>query len=191
MMPLLVSPTAKQGIRHQPIGSMMQVSWNRSSRQEPVSRGCRGQAFARAWIDRHISPHTGENGGFRRHWQLAQVPGRGWHRAVRRSVSDLMALCLGVFPAFLIPERSGSGQIAPGTTTSPRPFHLRPPSRALDLRHDDSSASLALASWPTFAVRRLHVQRGHPTNVRCWGKNGLGACTVRSNPTETLGPTSF
>jgi SpoVK/Ycf46/Vps4 family AAA+-type ATPase len=31
MMPLLVSPTAKQGIRHQPIGSMMQVSWNRSS----------------------------------------------------------------------------------------------------------------------------------------------------------------
>jgi hypothetical protein len=32
MMPLLVSPTAKQGIRHQPIGSMMQVSWNRSSR---------------------------------------------------------------------------------------------------------------------------------------------------------------
>ncbi|HEY2230198.1 MAG TPA: hypothetical protein VGI22_21155, partial [Xanthobacteraceae bacterium] len=31
MMPLLVSPPAKQGIRHQPIGSMMQVSWNRSS----------------------------------------------------------------------------------------------------------------------------------------------------------------
>jgi TIR domain len=31
MMPLLVSPTAKQGIRHQTIGSMMQVSWNRSS----------------------------------------------------------------------------------------------------------------------------------------------------------------
>jgi hypothetical protein len=30
-MPLLVSPTAKQGIRHQTIGSMMQVSWNRSS----------------------------------------------------------------------------------------------------------------------------------------------------------------
>jgi hypothetical protein len=31
MMPLLVSPTAKQGIHHQTIGSMMQVSWNRSS----------------------------------------------------------------------------------------------------------------------------------------------------------------
>src|SRR6266850_1553178 len=31
IMPLLVSPTAKQGIRHQPIGSMMQVSWNPSS----------------------------------------------------------------------------------------------------------------------------------------------------------------
>jgi hypothetical protein len=31
MIPLLVSPAAKQGIRHQPIGSMMQVSWNRSS----------------------------------------------------------------------------------------------------------------------------------------------------------------
>src|SRR4029079_21093 len=31
MMPLLVSPTVKQGIRHQSIGSMMQVSWNRSS----------------------------------------------------------------------------------------------------------------------------------------------------------------
>jgi hypothetical protein len=30
-MPLLVSPTAKQGIHHQTIGSMMQVSWNRSS----------------------------------------------------------------------------------------------------------------------------------------------------------------
>jgi hypothetical protein len=30
-MPLLVSPTAKQGIRHQTIGSTMQVSWNRSS----------------------------------------------------------------------------------------------------------------------------------------------------------------
>ena len=35
MMPLLVSPTAKQGIRHQPIGSMMQVSWNRSSSLAP------------------------------------------------------------------------------------------------------------------------------------------------------------
>ncbi|HEY2227459.1 MAG TPA: hypothetical protein VGI22_06885, partial [Xanthobacteraceae bacterium] len=31
MMPLLVSPPAKQGIRHHPIGSTMQVSWNRSS----------------------------------------------------------------------------------------------------------------------------------------------------------------
>jgi hypothetical protein len=31
MMSLLVSPTAKQGIHHQTIGSMMQVSWNRSS----------------------------------------------------------------------------------------------------------------------------------------------------------------
>ena len=35
MMPLLVSPTAKQGIRHQTIGSMMQVSWTRSSRISP------------------------------------------------------------------------------------------------------------------------------------------------------------
>src|SRR5882724_383842 len=32
MMSLLVSPTAKRGIRHQTIGSIMQVSWNRSSR---------------------------------------------------------------------------------------------------------------------------------------------------------------
>src|SRR5258707_4643238 len=38
MMPLLVSPTAKQGIRHQPIGSMMQVSWNRSSSWESWKR---------------------------------------------------------------------------------------------------------------------------------------------------------
>src|SRR5258707_14691217 len=36
MMPLLVSPTAKQGIHHQPISSMMQVSWNRSSSQLAV-----------------------------------------------------------------------------------------------------------------------------------------------------------
>jgi hypothetical protein len=45
MMPLLVSPTAKQGIRHQPIGSMMQVSWNRSSRflyQSPAGMGLTG-----------------------------------------------------------------------------------------------------------------------------------------------------
>src|SRR5256885_2337872 len=39
MMPLLVSPTAKQGIHHQTIGSMMQVSWNRSSSGLPVARG--------------------------------------------------------------------------------------------------------------------------------------------------------
>jgi hypothetical protein len=38
MMPLLVSPTAKQGIHHQTIGSMMQVSWNRSSRRRADDR---------------------------------------------------------------------------------------------------------------------------------------------------------
>jgi len=46
MMPLLVSPTAKQGIRHQTIGSMMLVSWNRSSSdpgREPATHAIKAE----------------------------------------------------------------------------------------------------------------------------------------------------
>jgi hypothetical protein len=68
MIPLLVLPIAKQGIRHQIISSTTQVSWNRSSSRRYGQSDCRGIAAE------HHQKYQPSNRGFGR--------GTGHHREI-------------------------------------------------------------------------------------------------------------